>query len=162
MLRKLLLFFVAFIIWSAFTWVPDQQEMIVGAVVSAGLAVIFGEIFTIHPQKVFNPKRWIYLIIYVPFFLYYLIKANIDVAYRVINPWLPINPGIVKIKTELKSEIARAVLANSITLTPGTLSVDIIDDHMYVHWIDVKSEDVEEASKMIARRFERILKGIFE
>jgi multicomponent Na+:H+ antiporter subunit E len=153
---------VAFIIWCAFAWVPDQQEIVVGAVVSAGLAFIFGEIFSIHPQKVFNPKRWIYLIIYAPFFMYYVIKANIDVAYRVIHPRLPINPGIVKIKTDLKSEIAQTMLANSITLTPGTLSVDIKDGYMYIHWLDVKSEDIEEASKLIARRFERILKEIFD
>jgi len=161
-LRKFLLFIAAFGVWAMFTWIPDQQEIIVGAFVSAGIALIFGEIFTIHPQKVFNPKRWIYLIIYAPFFMYYVIKANIDVAYRVIHPRLPINPGIVKIKTDLKSEIAQAMLANSITLTPGTLSVDIKDGYMYIHWLDVKSQDVEEATKMIASRFERILKEIFE
>ena len=161
-MRKILLFIAAFAVWAMFTWVPDRQEMIVGAVVSAGMAIIFGEIFAIHPLKVFNPKRWIYFIIYVPFFLYYVIKANLDVAYRVIHPRLPINPGIVKIKTGLKSEIAQTMLANSITLTPGTLSVDIKDNYMYIHWLDVKSQDVEEATKMIASRFERILKEIFE
>lgn len=161
-MRKLLLFIVAFIIWGMFTWVPDRQEMIVGAVVSGGIALIFGNIFSIHPVKVFNPRRWAYFIYYVPFFLYYVVKANIDVAYRVAHPRLPINPGIVKIKTELKSEIAQSMLANSITLTPGTLSVDIKDGYMYVHWIDVKSQDVEEATRMISQRFEKILKEIFE
>ena len=161
-MRKLLLFIVAFIIWSMFTWIPDRQEMIVGAIVSGGVALIFGNIFSIHPVKVFHPKRWIYFFKYVPLFLYYVIVANLDVAYRVIHPRLPINPGIVKIKTELKSEIAQAMLANSITLTPGTLCVDIKDGYMYVHWIDVKSQDVEEATRMISQRFEKILKEIFE
>jgi len=153
---------VAFAIWAMFTWVPDRQEIIAGAIISAGLALFFGEIFVIHPRKVFNPKRWAYFFYYVPIFLYYVFKANLDVAYRVIHPLLPINPGIVKIKTELKSEIAQAMLANSITLTPGTLSVDIKDGFMYVHWIDVKSQDVEEATRIIAQRFEKILKEIFE
>lgn len=161
-MRRLLLFLVAFIIWAMFTWVPGRQEILVGVVVSAGIAFFFGEIFIIHPEKVFNPRRWLYFLYYVPIFLYYVVKANLDVAYRVIHPRLPINPGIVKIKTDLKSEIAQSMLANSITLTPGTLSVDIKDGYIYVHWIDVKTENVEEATKIIAQRFEKILKEIFE
>jgi len=161
-LRRVLLFIIAFVIWAMFTWVPDCQEMAVGAFMAAGIALFFGEIFTIHPTKVFHPKRWAYFLYYVPIFLYYVIKANLDVAYRVIHPRLPINPGIVKIKTELKSEIAQTMLANSITLTPGTLSVDLKDGNLYVHWIDVKSQDVEEATRIISQRFEKILKEIFE
>jgi multicomponent Na+:H+ antiporter subunit E len=124
--------------------------------------LIFGNIFSIHPAKVFHPRRWIALIKYVPLFLYYVVLANLDVAYRVIHPRLPINPGIVKIKTSLKSEIAQAMLANSITLTPGTLSVDVKDGDMYIHWIDDKSQEVEEASRIIAQKFEKYLKEIFE
>jgi multicomponent Na+:H+ antiporter subunit E len=91
-----------------------------------------------------------------------MIKANLDVARRVISPSLPINPGIVKIKTRLKSDYAKMVLANSITLTPGTLSVDIVDDYIYIHWIDVKSTDPEQAFKDIAETFEKILIKIFD
>jgi multicomponent Na+:H+ antiporter subunit E len=161
-LRRILLFVAAFALWAMFTWVPDQQEMLAGAVVSAGIALLFSEIFVINAAKVFSPRRWIYFFRYMPMFLYYVVLANLDVAYRVIHPRLPINPGIVKIKTSLKSEIAQTMLANSITLTPGTLSVDIKDGDMYIHWIDVKSQDVEEATKMIAQRFEKYLKEIFE
>lgn len=161
-MRRLLLFVVAFAIWAMFTWVPDQQEMIAGATIAAGVAFFFGEIFVIHPLKVFNPKRWFYFLCYIPFFIYEVIKANLDVAYRVLHPRLPINPGIVKIKTNLKSEIAQSMLANSITLTPGTMTIDIKDQDMYIHWIDVKSKEVEEATKIIAQKFEKILKEIFE
>lgn len=161
-MRELLLFIIGFIIWSIFTWVPDRQEMIVGAIISAGIALIFGKIFTVNPGKVLDPRRWAYFFYYVPIFLYYVVKANFDVAYRVLHPFLPINPGIVKIRTGLKSEIAQTMLANSITLTPGTLSVDIKDGFLYVHWIDVKSQDVEQATQIIAQRFENILKEIFE
>ena len=81
-----------------------------------------------------------------------------------LHPRLPINPGIVKVKTVLKSDTALTFLANSITLTPGTLSVDIDKDNgiLYVHWIDVKSKDIESATKIIVERFERILKNIFD
>jgi len=88
----------------------------------------------------------------------------VDVAYRVINPRLPINPGIVKVKTNLKTETGLTFLANSITLTPGTLTVDIDRDAgvLYVHWIDVKAKDVEAATKIVVERFEKILRKIFE
>ena len=69
----------------------------------------------------------------------------------------------MKIKTRLKSESAITALANSITLTPGTLTVDLTDDgYLYVHWINVKSKDTEEATRMIAQKFEYFLEKIFE
>jgi multicomponent Na+:H+ antiporter subunit E len=86
------------------------------------------------------------------------------VAYRVLHPKLPINPGIVKVKTILKTETGLTFLANFITLTPGTFSVDIDKDkgYLYIHWIDVKTQNIEEASQIIVSKFERILKEVFE
>ncbi|MCK4749930.1 MAG: Na+/H+ antiporter subunit E [Bacteroidales bacterium] len=75
---------------------------------------------------------------------------------------MPIKPGIVKVKLDLQSEFARAMLANSITMTPGTITVDIIDDYIYVHWIYVSSEDPEEYRRKITGRFEKIIKKTFE
>ena len=90
-----------------------------------------------------------------------IVKANLDVAYRVIHPRMPIKPGIVVIKTNLKQDIAKLILANSITLTPGTLTLDIKEDKLLIHWIDVKAEDKDEATKIVGERFEKYLKVIF-
>jgi multicomponent Na+:H+ antiporter subunit E len=92
------------------------------------------------------------------------LKANIDVALRVLNPTLPINPGIVKVKTTLKSDTGLTFLANSITLTPGTLCVDIDPEEgaLYIHWIDVQSQDIDVATQKIVTKFENVLKKIFE
>jgi multicomponent Na+:H+ antiporter subunit E len=100
----------------------------------------------------------------VPVFAWALLKANIDVAVRLLSPKLPIRPGIVKIKTNLKSESGLTFLANSITLTPGTTTVDIDRENgfLYVHWLNVKTEDVDEASRLIAWKYEKILDRIFE
>ena len=97
-------------------------------------------------------------------FTWECLKANIDVAYRVIHPSSPIKPGIVKVKSSLTSDTALTFLANSITLTPGTLTVDIDKNQgfLYVHWINVWTEDMEEATKKIVYRFEKVLKKIFE
>ena len=75
---------------------------------------------------------------------------------------MPIKPGIVKIKLGLKTNIAKTILANSITMTPGTISVDIVGDEIYVHWIYVSSENPEEYSHKISGRFEKYIKKIFE
>jgi multicomponent Na+:H+ antiporter subunit E len=109
-------------------------------------------------------RYWYFLAYYLPVFLWECFKANVDVAYRVAHPRLPIKPGIVKVKTSLKTDTGLTFLANSITLTPGTLSVDIDRDNgiLYVHWINVKKKDVESATKIIVVRFERILRKIFE
>jgi multicomponent Na+:H+ antiporter subunit E len=106
-------------------------------------------------------KRILYLLLYVIVLFWEIVTANFDVAYRVLHPRMPIRPGIVVIKTSLKSDIAKLILANSITLTPGTFALDVIGDKLLVHWINVRSEDVEEATRRIGRRFEKYLRVIF-
>ena len=53
------------------------------------------------------------------------------------------------------------ILANSITLTPGTFTIDVVGDKLLIHWINVSSEDPGEATALIGRRFERYLKEVF-
>ena len=91
-----------------------------------------------------------------------LTKASlpaIDTDDFLIDPTLPINPGIVEVKTRLKSPLGRLVLANSITLTPGTLTVETKDDSFFIHWIDVSSQDIESATQKIVRTFEKYLEN---
>ncbi len=163
-MKKIVLFLTSFIVWIILTWAwPLKiQELIVGAVISMIVAIVFGDIFTVKPWKLFQPSRHIYFLLYIPVFLYYCLKANFDVAYRVLHPRLPINPGFVKVKTNLKDETALTMLANSITLTPGTLTVDIKDGYIFVHWLNVKAKDVKGATEAISKRFERIIRRIFE
>ncbi len=80
-------------------------------------------ITTVKKEKLL--PRVLVFIKYLFVFIWEMIKANLHVAYIVIHPMLPIKPGIVKIKTNLTKGSALTVLANSITLTPGTMSVDI-------------------------------------
>jgi len=162
---RIVLFILAFLVWSLLNWVPDWQHLIVGIFVAAFVAFMTGDFFIQRPHVLKHPLRyWYFIVFYIPVFLWECLKANIDVAYRVLHPKLPINPGIVKVKTSLRSDTALTFLANSITLTPGTLSVDIDGDNgiLYVHWIDVKTKDTDAATKIIVRRFEKILKKIFD
>ncbi len=159
--RFLFAWILLFVIWLMFTSTLALQEVLTGAGVSFLIALPTNRFFTETQLYRFQPLRLIYVIEYLFVFLWALIVANLDVARRVISPKLPINPGIVSFKTKLTSDFAKMVLANSITLTPGTLSVDIIDDTYYIHWIDVKSLDPEKSKEEIAEKFEKILLKIF-
>ena len=162
-MRRLIYFVLAFIIWMLLTWQFDAQVIIAGLITSAIVALLFHEILPKEHHVFISPVRVFWVLLYLPVFFYYVMKANLDVVYRALHPKMPIKPGIVKIKTILKTESGITALANSITLTPGTLTVDLTDDgYLYIHWINVKSDDVEEATELIARRFEWFLQKIFE
>ncbi len=170
-MRRLIYFVLAFIIWMLLTWQIDAQVIIAGLIASVIVALLFHEILPKEYRVFISPVRVFWVLVYLPVFFYYVLKANLDVVYRALHPKMPIKPGIVKIKTILKTESGITALANSITLTPGTLTVDLTDDggdpasretFLYIHWINVKSDDVEQATELIARRFEWFLKRIFE
>lgn len=167
-MRRLIYFVLAFIVWVVIAW-PfvdgkiNVQVMAAGLIASAIVAVLFHEILPKEHRVFLSPVRVFWALVYVPVFFFFMIKANFDVVYRVLHPKMPIKPGIVKIKTNLKTESAITALANSITLTPGTLTVDLTEDgYLYIHWINVQSDDVEQATRIIAGTFEWFLKKIFE
>lgn len=93
---------------------------------------------------------------YLPWLIYQIVLANFHVAYLVLSPKMPIDPKIIRFKTKLKSDIAKVTLANSITLTPGTITMDIIDGEFYVHAI---SEKV--ASDLLTGEMERRVAYIY-
>jgi multicomponent Na+:H+ antiporter subunit E len=70
---------------------------------------------------------------YWPWLLVEIVKANIDVAKRIVDPKLPISPTMLRVKASQKTEVGRVIYANSITLTPGTVSVDLEGDMIEVH-----------------------------
>ncbi len=161
---RLITFFVCLLLWLLLSFSLDWQHILIGLLVSFLAAATIGDMFTEKARKWLDLHRYGWFLYYLVVFGWECIKSNIDVACRVLNPWLPINPGIVKVKTILKSETGLTFLANFITLTPGTFTVDIDREKgfIYIHWIDVKTQNTEEASEIIVRKFERILKEVFE
>jgi multicomponent Na+:H+ antiporter subunit E len=96
--------------------------------------------------RLLDPRRFFRLLVYVPgpWFIE-LIKANLDVAYRVIT--MKIRPGIIRVHSGLKTDLGIFILANSITLTPGTLSVGIDEEtnDLFIHNINVGEGDEKRA-----------------
>jgi multicomponent Na+:H+ antiporter subunit E len=97
------------------------------------------------------------IISFVFYFLYELIKANIHVAYDVITPTFYMKPGIISVPLDVTTDLEITLLANIISLTPGTLSLDVSNDRkvLYVHAMYIK--DKEEFIKDIKNGFERRL-----
>jgi len=134
--------FAVYLLLASFTgniaiWAPDQ--FIAGAVIAALVALATGAfVWARGGWRLLQPHRWLLFLVYlVGPFLYAMAKANLDVAWRVITG--RINPGIVRFNPDLRTDGGRTFLANSITLTPGTLTMDVDDatGDFFVHWINV-------------------------
>jgi len=158
---RLLIFTFLLVMWLLLSIPVDPVEIAVGAVISLLIAIFpFGSI-PIFAEMRMTPKALVWGLAYLFVFLFELVKSNLDVAFRVLHPKLPIHPGIVKVKTKLTSPMGRLALANSITLTPGTITVETKEDFFYVHWIDVRARNIEETTQNIVSKFEAYLEVIF-
>ena len=160
-------FIVSFGFWILLTWSFSAQELIVGAVVCL-LVALFSARFFIHKSVswFFNPVRLLSaLVFWLGVFMVELFKANFDMAKRCFTGCKNINPGIVKIPVDLRSDYGQAALANAITLTPGTITMDIIEEdgqaYYYVHWIDVTEPSGKEAGDAIKGRLEKGLRRVW-
>jgi multicomponent Na+:H+ antiporter subunit E len=145
-------------------WSLDLQNIVAGIIIGVFASFMTAGIFGSKTGFFKRPWRYLWLIYYFPLFAWECFKANIDGAYRVIHPDIPLRPGIVKVRTTLSSDTGLTFLANTLTLVPGTMTVDIdkAGGFLYVHWSVVKSEDIDKATEMIVARFEKILRRIFE
>ncbi|MET1030962.1 Na+/H+ antiporter subunit E [Domibacillus tundrae] len=125
------------------------------------IGYLLGLIVMIGMRRFFNGRFYLHRVWAVTYlfllFVKELIKANLDVLKLVLRPKLNIRPGIFALETELKSDWEVTLLANLITLTPGTLVVDVSDDNkiLYIHAIDI--EDVREAADSIKNSFEKAI-----
>ncbi|MGQ9477199.1 MAG: Na+/H+ antiporter subunit E [Candidatus Bipolaricaulia bacterium] len=167
MQRSVITGVVAFIIYLILTMESGSlglwslEELIVGAILALAVGLIGGRLLAkggLSYKKLLNPLRWAYFLIYLigPFF-FAMCRANLDVAYRVITG--RIKPGIVKISPGLKSDLAATLLGNSITLTPGTLTVDIDkENNFYIHWINVRNP--KPSPEEVCGRFPRWVRRI--
>ena len=145
-------FILLFLVWIGLTNSLDTQELIVGAVV----AFVVAKFFT-KDQNI-NIGRLVRVYIrFIPVFLKNLVKSNIEVAKIVLTPELPINTGIVKLKTKLTNDHDKLLLANAITLTPGTITIELDNDDLYIHVLNLDSLDRAILQKEIVDDMERAL-----
>ncbi len=95
--------------------------------------------------------RTIRFIRYLPWLLWQILLANIDLVYRTLHPKMPINPKIITFKNDFKTDLGMVTLANSITLTPGTVTIDVNENEFIVHTIDEKAAESLISGQMQAK-----------
>jgi multicomponent Na+:H+ antiporter subunit E len=122
-----------FVLWLIFTAKTDWRNLLLGAVVSLLFAAFSYYLLGGRLDPHLNVGVAIRFPIFATLLFWEIIKANWDVIKRVLAPSLPISPRIVAFQSYLESDIAKTVLANSITLTPGTVTVDIQGSRFFIH-----------------------------
>jgi len=130
----LLLFFLA---WIVFNGNITLEIVMFGVVVAAAVFAFICRFMDYSLEK----EKWFYrmipgLIWYVVILVIEIVKANVAVIHLVTTSKEEIEPAIVTFRTDLKTETARVILANSITLTPGTITISLEEDEYVVHCLD--------------------------
>jgi len=161
LLRYVNAFILMAAIWLMMAGTLDTAELFTGLLVSMLIVFLAAPRFAFLDDIKFTRDMPLYLIKFVFVFVRALIEANIDMARRILSPSLPIYPAVVEVHTELRSSLGKLLLANCITLTPGTLTIDVVNDTLRIHWIDARDAmDIEQATRQIAERFEKQLMGV--
>ena len=155
------LFVTLMLFWLMLSGKLDTDVLIVGAVASLIIALLYRDGLSFFTEFRFTPQAIVAGFRYYGYFLRELFKSNLNMAAIVLSPSLPITPGIVKVRTRLKSRMGRLMLANSITLTPGTLTVEIAGEWLYIHCVTLGATDVEAATAEIVSGFESYLEVMY-
>ncbi|WEL19539.1 Multicomponent Na :H antiporter subunit E [Candidatus Nanohalococcus occultus] len=158
-MRKWVLYaFPMAVAWMFVNATFDGSSFIQGLVVSLPVSYVFRRF---HPGgcKLIDLGNMVYVPRYLASFTKELFAANVDTTCRVLHPSKPIDPQMMRYHTSLENPVAITVLANSITLTPGTLVVDFFNDS-YDFRINVLSGDVE-GTRETVENWERQLSKIF-
>ncbi len=135
---------VSWLLLTSFTY----QEFMTGVIVSIIITTVGAYVYR---ERGFNPG---YFLIYIPCYLYWEIVSHLDVIYRILTG--RIKPGIVSVPNRLETNFGTAALANSITMTPGTLTLEATKRRLFIHWLFVKPR-----KERISGRFERILRKVW-
>ena len=139
---------VLFGVWLAFSGYLYPEFLVLGAVSAVAGTATAGWLFhgtgdprLEHPDRSYarDVRTALRFILYVPWLTWVAILSNLHVAYVVLHPKLPVDPTLVEFDTSLGSEQSQVLLAQSITLTPGTVTIDVSNGKLLVHCLSAKS-----------------------
>lgn len=118
-----------------------------GIVSSLVVTAVSADLMFRSQKNVLDSARiFVRFLFYIPWLMVEILYANIDVAYRILHPKMPIDPGMVVIETPFKGDILRTTFANALTLTPGTVTLDVTGGTFVVHALvmDVSNQELLE------------------
>ncbi len=144
---------VLFIFWIVLSGKLDLFHLGAGALAAAGVAYMTCYLYAMNPpvgpigRHPFFAVPWLRLVLYLPWLTWQIIVASVQVAVVVLNPSMKIAPTLFRFRHELPHNLARAMLANSITLTPGTVTIDVHGDEFLVHALNQQSAEALQTSQ---------------
>jgi multicomponent Na+:H+ antiporter subunit E len=144
-----------FVFWLLLSHRFEPLYVISGIICSLIVALLTQSLLFKESISRSAPKKALLFIAYCFYLLYQIVLANLDVVYRVWHPRMPIEPDIVAYKSTLVSDGGKTALANSITLTPGTLTIDIAGGEYRIHALIPKAAGSIESMESFIRRFMR-------
>lgn len=150
-------FCVMFLFWVLLSGILDPIHVGAGIICSVIVALISHDLLVTQKwDKVLRKSGK--FIIYVVWELWQILLANFDVAYRVLHPKMPIDPLVIEFDTSLRSDLAIVTLANSITLTPGTITINIDQEkgRFQVHAIAQKPADALLVDKTMQEKVAKV------
>ncbi len=143
-----------FCMWLILTANFQTSNVLVGLTVSFSIALLYIKMF-IHKKFEFISPMWFMVYIFVLF--KNLLISNMQISKRILRPNMKLSPAIIAVKTDLQSDWKKLLLANSITLTPGTLTLDVKGDILFIHVIEY---DESLGKESITKEFEDIIAKI--
>lgn len=136
---------VLFALWVVLSGKFDAFHLLAGALSAFGVSIGTHRLLllppTIGPAGVYPVLAipWIRLLMYIPWLSWQIVLSSLHVAWVVLHPRMPIDPCVVRFRSALPHTLARLTLANSITLTPGTVTLDVEDDTFLIHALTTSS-----------------------
>lgn len=131
-MRALVLFAVLFALWLG--WSGLYKPLLIGlGVLSCLICVWIASRMRSAGTQSLRPGTLLRAFTYMPWLFKEIARANWQVIRIVLSPSLPVHPVMVKVRCRQRTDLGRVVYGNSITLTPGTLTVDVHDDQLTVH-----------------------------
>ena len=142
---------VLFGLWMLFSGMFTPLLLAFGALSSIFVAWLAGRMGLLTPE---SDSTWLHPLLclaYLPWFAWQVAKANADVVLRILVPSKGISPKVFTVPSTQASDLARSVYANSITLTPGTIAIDVKGDLITVHALSREGAEDLAGGKMDAR-----------
>ena len=147
---------VLLLFWLLLSGRTDPLHLGLGALSAVGIALATQPLLLLAPpignegEHPLASHPWMRLLGYLPWLIIRIVLGSLQVAYVVVHPSLPIDPEIVRFRRPLPHNLARLTLANSITLTPGTVTLDVDGDDYAVHALR-RGDRIDASTPLVAR-----------
>ena len=147
-------------VWILWSWHFEPLIVIFGAV-SVVLVVLVARRLGILDEETVPFEINLRMLVFLPWLAWEVVKANWEVARMILDPKLPIRPHLIRVPANQRTTLGKVILANTITITPGTISLDLRDGVILVHCLDDTMAD-QDSSGTSARMVNWLEKRVHE